>query len=307
MSHEQGPGSPREPKFDLLSVHSAVTLAEELHFGRAAARHFMTPQAFGRRIQRLERALGYQLFERTSRVVTITPRGRRVLTIARHALDRLSSLADEPDHAADDGALTVGVLGFGIGARWADFETLLRQAVPRAPLHYAELNLADQYQELLAGAIDAAVIQHTEDIEEIHFSATFAMDRVLVVPARSELADATLLTPADVGTQTWLRMDLPGVHQAHERPLGRQVGPAVRSPAAIPMAVAMTGAVAHHVVDAAEYFARPDVRYIPYRDQPMTMGIATRADDRRPVIESFRHAAELMSLVDLERERIRRG
>src|ERR1700722_5008198 len=39
---------------DLDSLRYVVSLAEELHFGRAAQRHYIVPQAFGRRIQRLE-------------------------------------------------------------------------------------------------------------------------------------------------------------------------------------------------------------------------------------------------------------
>jgi DNA-binding transcriptional LysR family regulator len=298
---------PQEPKFDLLSVRSALTLAEELHFARAAARHFMTPQAFGRRIQRLEHSLGYQLFARTSRVVTITPRGEGALGIAKRVLDRLDSLADPLHQAADDNLpLTVGVLGFGLGVKWRDFETLYHQGAAKVPLQYAELNLADQYDELLCHGVDAAIIQYTDEIEEIRFSATFSMNRVMVVSAGSAYASATTLTPADVEAWDWLRVDLPAVQRAHELPLGRPVGAAVRNPAAIPTAVAMTGAVSPHVIGAATYYRRPDVRYIRYQDRPMLIGIATRADDRRPAIQSFRRAAELMSLVNLELNRIPR-
>ncbi|HUY47618.1 MAG TPA: LysR family transcriptional regulator [Streptosporangiaceae bacterium] len=54
---------------DLQELRYAVTLADELHFGRAARRHFISEQPFGRRIQRLEREAGCLLFERTSRRV----------------------------------------------------------------------------------------------------------------------------------------------------------------------------------------------------------------------------------------------
>ncbi|WP_206061253.1 LysR family transcriptional regulator [Nonomuraea basaltis] len=49
---------------EIRSLRYAVTLAEELHFGRAAQRHFIAPQPFGRHIQRLEREVGRRLFER---------------------------------------------------------------------------------------------------------------------------------------------------------------------------------------------------------------------------------------------------
>ncbi|WP_433179602.1 LysR family transcriptional regulator [Actinoallomurus sp. CA-150999] len=40
---------------DIRSLRYAITLAEELHFGRAAQRHYISAQPFGRRIQDLER------------------------------------------------------------------------------------------------------------------------------------------------------------------------------------------------------------------------------------------------------------
>ncbi|GAA4508123.1 hypothetical protein GCM10023191_067480 [Actinoallomurus oryzae] len=40
---------------DLSSLRYAITLAEELHFGRAAQRHYISARPFGRHIQNLER------------------------------------------------------------------------------------------------------------------------------------------------------------------------------------------------------------------------------------------------------------
>jgi DNA-binding transcriptional LysR family regulator len=64
---------------DVRSLRFALTLADELHFGRAASAHYIAAQAFGRRIQELERELGTKLFERTSRRVALTPAGERFL------------------------------------------------------------------------------------------------------------------------------------------------------------------------------------------------------------------------------------
>ncbi|WP_329254799.1 LysR family transcriptional regulator [Actinoallomurus sp. NBC_01490] len=79
---------------DLSSLRYAITLAEELHFGRAAQRHYISAQPFGRHIQNLERELGIRLFERTSRRVTVTPVGARVLAEARAIVDAVDALTD---------------------------------------------------------------------------------------------------------------------------------------------------------------------------------------------------------------------
>jgi DNA-binding transcriptional LysR family regulator len=79
---------------DLRQLEYAVAVADELHFGRAAARMHVTQQSVSEQIRRLERELGAPLFSRTSRRVTVTtvgdeflPEARRVLATARHALE----------------------------------------------------------------------------------------------------------------------------------------------------------------------------------------------------------------------------
>jgi DNA-binding transcriptional LysR family regulator len=55
-------------ELDLAQVRAFVEVAEQLHFGRAATRLFLTQQALSKRIQRLERALGQPLLVRGPRV-----------------------------------------------------------------------------------------------------------------------------------------------------------------------------------------------------------------------------------------------
>src|SRR5262249_44695210 len=81
--------------FDLSQVRAFVTAAEELHFGRAAARLFLTQQGLSKRIQRLEQMVGEPLFQRQHNAVELTATGRIFLPHAR----RMLATAD--DTAAD--------------------------------------------------------------------------------------------------------------------------------------------------------------------------------------------------------------
>lgn len=68
----------------LLRAFAAV--AEELHFTRAAARLFVTQQALSRDIRRLEREWSVPLFVRTTRQVSLTAEGERLLPRVRRVL-----------------------------------------------------------------------------------------------------------------------------------------------------------------------------------------------------------------------------
>ncbi len=72
-------------ELDLTQVRAFVEVAERRHFGRAAARLFLTQQALSKRIQRLEQALGEPLLVRGTRGVELTEAGQRFLPHA-HAL-----------------------------------------------------------------------------------------------------------------------------------------------------------------------------------------------------------------------------
>ncbi|MFG3011379.1 LysR family transcriptional regulator [Streptomyces cinerochromogenes] len=74
--------SPIDPRL----LRAFVTVAEELHFTRAAARLYVAQQALSRDVRRLERELGAELFVRTTRQVTLTPDGERLLPYARRVL-----------------------------------------------------------------------------------------------------------------------------------------------------------------------------------------------------------------------------
>ena len=71
---------------DLRLVRYFVAVADELHFGRAAARLYVSQPALSKQIRKLESQLGEPLLVRDSRHVTLTARGERFYEDARELL-----------------------------------------------------------------------------------------------------------------------------------------------------------------------------------------------------------------------------
>ncbi|MBB6373245.1 DNA-binding transcriptional LysR family regulator [Pseudonocardia eucalypti] len=290
----------REP--DLRSLRYALTLASELHFGRAAARHYIAAQAFGRRIRQLESDLGLTLFHRTSRRVTLTPAGERVLTRATGLLAALDHLADEAADAPppdDTAPLRVGVLGFGAAERWSNLREAVRRQLPNLELAHVELDMANQYEAVRRGDVDIAVVHEVGPVDGLELLRVLTAPRVALLPARSPHADAAHLTTAELRTLTESQglVGFTGGHPglAEWTGLGRPSGPALRYPAALSAAVATTGRIGLHGAPAARFYPHPDVRFIPTDGPPCQVAIATRENDHHPGVTAFRRAAHLLA------------
>ncbi|MFR0352901.1 LysR family transcriptional regulator [Streptomyces sediminimaris] len=83
---------PAPAHLDPRLLRAFVTVAEELHFTRAAARLYVAQQALSRDVRRLERELGADLFVRSTRQVALTADGERLLPHARRVLDAQAAL-----------------------------------------------------------------------------------------------------------------------------------------------------------------------------------------------------------------------
>jgi DNA-binding transcriptional LysR family regulator len=96
---------------ELRQLRYFVVLAEELHFGRAAAREHIVQSALSQQVQRLERELGVRLLERSTHHVALTAAGAAFLAEAQQILahvDRAAHVARSATGASP--ALRVGII-----------------------------------------------------------------------------------------------------------------------------------------------------------------------------------------------------
>ncbi|GAA2493476.1 LysR family transcriptional regulator [Streptomyces gobitricini] len=135
-----------------------LVLAEELHFGRAARRLYISQPAFSRQIRRLEDHLGLVLVERSTRRVRLTAAGEALLPRVR----ALVGAADELREAVRQRARTLAgrvVVGCYITA--LPFVTALagglRDRHPGLEVVLREVDFVDQTAALLDGRVDAVL------------------------------------------------------------------------------------------------------------------------------------------------------
>ena len=147
-----------EPPLELRQLRYFVAVAEELHFGRAAARLHMSQSPLSRAIRELERDAGLVLFLRTTRRVELTPAGEALLAGARTALAAVGEALAEARRAAGHGDDAL-VVGHGPLSR-AAAGRIAAALAPRAPGRAVRLeeDLSSELVRKVAGRELAAAV-----------------------------------------------------------------------------------------------------------------------------------------------------
>ncbi|CAN7232830.1 LysR family transcriptional regulator [Massilia sp. LjRoot122] len=145
---------------ELRQLRHFVTVAEELHFGRAAERLHMTQPPLSQSIAGLEELLGAPLFLRNRRQVALTAAGSALLPEARRILEDAGALPALVRRVAagEAGRLT---LAFVSTADYSVLPAILqryRAAFPDVGLVLREATSDVQAEELLSGRIDAGFV-----------------------------------------------------------------------------------------------------------------------------------------------------
>jgi len=293
---------------ELRQLRYFVTVAEELHFGRAAARLHMTQPPLSQAIAALEELLGAPLFLRNRRTVELTPAGSALLPEAKRMLQEAELLPALVRRAAagEVGRLS---LAFITSADYSVLPPFLRRYSERYPDVHLSLREATsdlQVEELLRGRIDAGLLippLPDKALGELDYMKVLDEPLILCAPAGINLP------PGDAQVRL---QDLPHL------PLiifPREVSPALHdailscfraagiTPAIGQQAIQMQTIVSlvsagmglALVPQSVSNLMRPGVEYRALADQTphVETGIAWRRDNPSPVLAGF---LELLSL-----------
>jgi DNA-binding transcriptional LysR family regulator len=283
---------------DLDGVESFLVVAEEVHFGNAAARLHISPSALTKRVQRLERDLKVRLLERNrAGVVALTPAGVRLVAHGRGLLEHERATREA---AQGHATVTLGVPDDGgtqsvTAQEILDVRRTLRLDHPEVTLLCRRTPLPCTTTWLVEGQVDVQLTSAVVEDGRIHSTPVGIVERMAAVPTGSDVDDAHPLPLADLLALPMLHD--PGLPQAFMRPFWFGDLRSDREARLVPIAARDGGSVLDQVARSVGVTVqlrpqarrvRSGVRFVPIAGAPpLVLHAARRGRDRRPVVLSL--------------------
>jgi DNA-binding transcriptional LysR family regulator len=201
---------------DYRQLRSFVVLAEELHFGRAAARLNIAQPALSQHIKALEQTLEILLFTRDKRNVALTFEGELLVEEARTAILHYERFRDNARSLRQGfkGQLKLGYVGSSI---LDPALTLLingyRQKKPDIEIVIEEHNVHEQLTLLLNNQLDIGLIRSPiPRYNELEYLDVATRPLIAVLPRHHPQAGTQKIALSSLSTEPFLiQKDPPGV------------------------------------------------------------------------------------------------
>jgi LysR family transcriptional regulator, glycine cleavage system transcriptional activator len=188
---------------DLESLRCFEAAAVALNFRRAARVVALSPAALSDRIRRLEDDLGEPLFHRTTRRVSLTAAGERLLPHARRTLEEARRCLDPGSARPPPFELTIGTR-YELGLSWlTPALSGLRATHPQRRLHLHFGESDDLLGRIRQGAIDCAVSSVRLSMPGLRYELLH-LENYALVATPTLLARRPLRRPADAAAHTLL-------------------------------------------------------------------------------------------------------
>ena len=296
---------------DLRHLRYFVTVAEELHFSRAAERLHITQPPLSQAIQALESELGVQLLVRTKRSVALTAVGERWLAEVRAVLSAADALPGIAERLSRGESGTLN-LAFISPADYSILPLLVSRYKARFPNVRVALREATgdlQIEALLEGRIDAGIIiqQPKETLHAALAYQTLIREPIVLAVPEAWILDGRvapvqdsldLCAVADESLILCPRHIAPKYHDAvtgcyaaiDAKPRFGQVAvqmQTILSLVAVGMGIAL-------VPGSLRNLGRTGVRYLALAEEPPVIesGLVWRRDNTSPTLARFVELAE---------------
>jgi DNA-binding transcriptional LysR family regulator len=273
-----------------------IVIAEELHFGRSAARLGITQPQLSRTIRSLESRLGVRLLERSSRVVRLTPAGQVLLDEGRKVLASMAAAIERVQRAGRPvRKLTLSMKPGKDGGLLPDILAAYEGEPQSVPVELVICSTRERLATLHNGAADVALLHRPpSDLSGFDTIDLLKERQVAVLPRDHLLAGRASVCLADLerepGPCVWSGPGTPDSHSFQDAAELAQMIALGRATAVAP--------------ESVRGYLRHDLTSVIIRDAPLaTLILAWPAQQRDLALAAFvRAAAEVAQAREPARE-----
>jgi DNA-binding transcriptional LysR family regulator len=286
-----------------------LTLAEELHFSRTAERLHTSTAQVSKAVKKLERQVGAPLFQRSSRKVTLTPIGERLRDdiLPGYELIQTGFARAIAAGRSIGGTLGVGFVGAAAGMFMMEVAKEFQDRYPDCEVRIKESLYGDGVELLRRDEVDVLFVGLPVIEADLTVGPVLVREKlVLAVSARHPFAGRDAISFQDLARTTLLSAPatLPDYYDASLVPQQTDDGrPIVRGPAFATteemLALVGAGKGTYPVpVQAAQFYARPDVAYIPIHDAaPFEWALVWRNTGETARVRAFNQIAQTLTIL----------
>jgi len=194
---------------ELRDFEAFVAVAEELHFGRAAARLHISQPPLSSRIRMLEQDLKLKLFERSTRSVTLTDAGARLLDPARRVLNQVEDALQvaRSINSGDQGRVRIGFAGASSQRVLPQMANAVRKAHPGIELELQSQTYVYTALELVRdGSLDLAFARLPIPHAELAWRVVEVEELICALPESHPLADRDSIRLAELRDEDFVSL-----------------------------------------------------------------------------------------------------
>lgn len=195
---------------ELRHLRYFIAVAEELHFGHAAARLNISQPPLSQQIQILEQQIGARLFARTNRSVSLTEAGRQFLADSRQILSQVDDAAARAArlHHGETGELRIGFTSSAPFIKAvSDTLSTFRRRYPDVHIQTRETNTREQIVPLNEGALDLGLMRNTQLPETLVWERVLREPLLAMVPRDHPLASQPRVSLRELAREPFVFFD----------------------------------------------------------------------------------------------------
>ncbi len=196
-------------------------LAEELHFGRAAEKLYISQPPLSRQIKQLEEQIGVPLLIRDHKKVELTRYGKFLKVECEKIFIEMQQLEKNIQlmKVNDEGTIRIGYVGAVMFSVFKSIFLNLKETLPKLQFVLNELNNESQIDGLKRNMLDIGFVRGPLDVGELNYITVEQSSFSIVISASHKLAIRKDITLSDLSEEPFINFSrncAPPMHKSIE-------------------------------------------------------------------------------------------